>query len=65
MLFKATKVYRITYYNNSTNSSRYISGYYDVNDAGNIYTAKSTLGWIFYITSDLISWKSKLQTIIA
>jgi hypothetical protein len=61
---KATKDYGITYYNSST-GSRYISGYCDSDYAGDIATAKSTLGWIFYIAGGPISWKSKLQSIIA
>ena len=61
---KATKDYCIIYSNN-TSSSPYISGYCDTDYAGDISTAKSTLGWIFYIAGGPISWKSKLQSIIA
>jgi hypothetical protein len=64
---KATKDYGITYYNNkyNTNTSNYIYGYCDSDYAGDINTAKSTLGYIFFIAGGPISWKSKLQTIIA
>ena len=44
--------------------SRYISGYCDADYAGDIGTAKSTSGLSFYLASCLISWKSKLQSII-
>ena len=59
---KATIDYNIIYNKSST---RYISGYCDSDYAGDIATAKSTLGWIFLIAGSPISWKSKLQTIIA
>ena len=64
---KATKDYGITYYSSytSTSSNKYISGYCDADYAGDIFTAKSTLGWIFFIAGGPISWKSKLQSIIA
>jgi hypothetical protein len=64
---KATKDYGITYYNikSNTSSSSYISGYCDSDYAGDIITAKSTLGYIFFIAGGPISWKSKLQSIIA
>jgi hypothetical protein len=64
---KATKEYGITYYNTkyNNNSSSYISGYCDSDYADDISTAKSTLGYIFFIAGGPISWKSKLQFIIA
>jgi hypothetical protein len=43
----------------------YISGYCDADYAGDIASAKSTSGYIFYIAKGPITWKSKLQTIIA
>ena len=54
---KATKDYRITYTSNSTN---YISSYYDSDYTSDILLTKSTLGYIFILTSSPISWKSKL-----
>ena len=59
---KGTKNYGITY---SSKASKYISGYCDADFAGDKLTAKSTLGWIFTIAGGTISWKSKLQSIIA
>ena len=61
---KGTINYSITYYRNSSNS-QYISGYTDADYAGDLNTAKSTTGFIFYLANGPISWKSKLQTIIA
>ena len=43
----------------------YISGYCDADYAGDIATAKSTNGYIFYLAKGPIMWKSKLQSIIA
>ena len=43
----------------------YISGYCDADYAGDIASAKSTSGYIFYIANGPITWKSKLQSIIA
>jgi hypothetical protein len=61
---KATPNYGITYtINNSL--SNYLIGYSDADYAGDINTAKSTSGYIFFIANGPISWKSKLQTIIA
>ena len=51
--------------NNSKNNYYYIKGYCDADYAGDIATAKSTSGYIFIIANGPISWKSKLQTIIA
>ena len=59
---KATKDYKITY---SKSGSEYISSYCNADYASDIATAKSTLGWIFTIAGGPISWKSKLQSIIA
>ena len=49
-------------YNNKID---YTSGYYDTDYTGNIASAKSTSGYIFYLASGPITWKSKLQSIIA
>ena len=49
---KATKDYRITYTSNSTN---YISSYYDSDYTSDILLTKSTLGYIFILTSSPIS----------
>ena len=53
----------IIYTKDSNNN--YISGYCDADYAGDIASAKSTSGYIFYIANGPITWKSKLQTIIA
>ena len=58
---KATIEYSITY----TNSTPFISGFCDSDYVGDIYTAKSTTGYIFYLGEGPISWKSKLQPIVA
>ena len=58
---KGTKDQGATY---TKSGSSYISGYYDTDYAGDT-TAKSALGWIFFLAGGPISWKSKLQTIIA
>jgi hypothetical protein len=44
---------------------KYISGYCDADYAGDIGTAKSTSAFCFFLALCLISWKSKLQSIIA
>src|SRR5271168_5110705 len=59
---KATKNYGIIYTNNSTN---FISEYCDADYAGDNSLAKSILGYIFILTSGPISWKSKLQSVVA
>jgi hypothetical protein len=43
----------------------YLSGYCDADYAGDIASAKSTNGYIFYLAKGPIMWKSKLQNIIA
>jgi Reverse transcriptase (RNA-dependent DNA polymerase)/gag-polypeptide of LTR copia-type/Integrase core domain len=47
------------------NNIDYISGYCDADYAGDIASAKSTSGYIFYIANGPVTWKSKLQSIIA
>lgn len=59
---KGTKDYGITYYKNA---SRFISGYCDADYAGDLISAKSTTGYIILLAGGIISWKSKLQSIIA
>ena len=59
---KGTKDYGITYYKDC---SRYILGYCDADYAGDILSAKSTSGYIILLAGGIISWKSKLQSIIA
>jgi hypothetical protein len=60
---KGTTDLCITYYKKG---SPYISGYCDADFAGDLYNAaKSTSGFIFYMANGPISWKSKLQSIIA
>jgi len=59
---KGTKEYGITYYKDY---SRYILGYCDADYAGDILSAKSTSGYIILLAGGIISWKSKLQSIIA
>ena len=58
---KGTISYGIIYSNNNNNpSNSYISGYTDADYAGDINTAKSTFGYIFFLANGPISWKSKL-----
>ena len=59
---KATINYGITYYRDS---NKYISGYCDADYAGDLVSGKSTSRYIFLLANGPISWKSKLQTIIA
>ena len=59
---KGTKDYSITYYKNT---SRFISGYCDADYTGDLASAKSTSGYLILLAGGTISWKSKLQTIIA
>jgi hypothetical protein len=59
---KGTKDYGITYYKDS---NQYISGYCDADYAGDLLSAKSTSGYIILLAGGIISWKSKLQSIIA
>jgi hypothetical protein len=61
---KGTRDLGIIYSNKNINS-KYLSGYCDADYAGDIASAKSTSGFIFYLACGLISWKSKLQSIIA
>jgi len=58
---KTTKDITITY----KGFPNTINGYCDSDYAGDIETSKSTLGYVFYLASGPISWKSKLQSIIA
>lgn len=57
-----TKEYSLTY---KRSGSSYISSYCDSDYAGDTSTAKSTLGYIFYLAGGPISWRSKLQSIVA
>ena len=50
---------------NKDNNISYISGHCDADYAGDIASAKSTSGYVFYIANGPITWKSKLQSIIA
>ncbi len=59
---KGTINYGITYYKDSSN---FISGYCDADYAGDILSAKSTTGYIILLAGGPISWRSKLQSIIA
>ena len=59
---KGTKDYGITYYKNN---NHFISGYCDADYAGDIVSAKSTTGYLILLAGGIISWKSKLQSIIA
>ena len=58
---KGTKDYGITYYKNT---SRFISGYCDTDYTSDL-SAKSTTGYIILLAGGILSWKSKLQSIIA
>jgi hypothetical protein len=58
---KGTKDYRITYYKNA---GRFISGYYNADYTSDL-SVKSTTGYIILLARGIISWKSKLQSIIA
>jgi hypothetical protein len=59
---KATINYKITY---SKELNKYITGYYNTDYTGNLFTVKSTSGYIFILAGGPISWKFKLQSIIA
>lgn len=61
---KTTKHYVLSF-NLNNDLSNYLIGYCDADYAGDINTAKSTSGYIFFYANGLISWKSKLQIIIA
>jgi hypothetical protein len=50
--------YRITYYKSSNN--HYISGYCNTDYAGDIINTKSTTSYIILLSSNIISYKSKL-----
>jgi hypothetical protein len=52
----------INYYKDSNN--HYISSYYDTDYVGDIISTKSTTGYIILLGGGIISWKSKLQSII-
>ena len=54
---KATINYKITY---SKELNKYITGYYNTDYTGNLFTVKSTSGYIFMLAGRPISWKSKL-----
>jgi hypothetical protein len=59
---KATTNYSITYLKSN---NKFISGYCDADYAGDLISAKSTSGYLFILANGPISWKSKLQSIIA
>ncbi|KFY67852.1 hypothetical protein V497_00175, partial [Pseudogymnoascus sp. VKM F-4516 (FW-969)] len=52
-------------YTREGDNTDYLSGYCDADYAGDLATAKSTNGYIFYLAKGPIMWKSKLQSIIA
>lgn len=54
-----------TQFSNKEKNSTYLSGYCDADYAGDLTTAKSTSAYIFFLASGPISYKSKLQSIIA
>jgi hypothetical protein len=54
---KGTKDYDITYYKNG---SQFISGYCNIDYAGDLVSAKLTIGYIILLAGGIISWKSKL-----
>jgi hypothetical protein len=61
-----TKDFGITYTTNpNIDNNLYIKGYCDADYAGDISTAKSTSGFIFLLANGPITWKSKLQSVIA
>ena len=62
---KGTKDLGITYSIDPNSKDYYIRGYCDSDYAGDVPTSKSTSGYIFYLANGPISWKSKLQSIIA
>lgn len=62
---KGTINYSITYYKDSLKEDSYLRAFTDADYAGDLNTAKSTTGYVFYFANGPISWKSKLQTIIA
>jgi len=49
---KSIKDYRITYYKNRSN---FISGYYNVDYAGNLVRAKLTIGYLILLAGGIIS----------
>ena len=59
---KDTKDYGIIYYKNK---NYFISGYYNADYAGDIKITKSTSNYLILYAGDIISQKSKLQSIIA
>jgi hypothetical protein len=59
---KGTKDYSITYYKDN---NHFISEYCDANYARDIIIAKSTSSYLILLANGVISWKSKLQSIIA
>ena len=62
---KGTRHLGITYSNQKKPNDLDIIGYCDADYAGDIASAKSTSGYIFYIANAPFMWKSKLQSIIA
>jgi hypothetical protein len=61
---KGTKELGIIY-SKENEASHYIKGYCDADYAGDSSNFKSTSGYVFFLANGPISWKSKLQSIIA
>ncbi|KAM0979521.1 hypothetical protein ACFX13_015648 [Malus domestica] len=47
------------------NESSQITGYYDADWAGNFIDRKSTTGYCTFVEGNLVTWKSKKQTVVA
>lgn len=62
---KGTRYLGIVYSKQKKLNDLNIIGYCDADYAGDIASAKSTSGYIFYIANAPFMWKSKLQSIIA
>ena len=62
---KGTKRLVLTYGNVEGEDCHKLIGYSDANFGGDFATAKSTTGYVFVLNGAAVSWKSKLQLVVA
>ena len=55
-MYKASKKFKVT---------NFFHSFDDADQAGNVVSCKSTSSYVFQIGTSTISWKSKLQSIVA
>ncbi|KAH6596602.1 hypothetical protein BASA50_005008 [Batrachochytrium salamandrivorans] len=48
-----------------SNNVIYLTGYYNVDWGGNLYSRRNTSGYVFFLGNSCISWRSSKQTVVA